>query len=192
MRRFSARSAALGGIVGPVGFVAAWAIAGVLAEDSSPVDDAISRLAAVDASTRVLMTAGFVAFGLGVPLYAWALRASGSGHAWVTATIAGLTTLGVAVTPLDWSEPVDTIHGLLAGTGYIALALTPILASRPLRDAGKARAATASVAIGIVAGACLALTAVSDANGLFQRVGLTLCDVWIVASTRYVRQVGGV
>ena len=34
----------------------------------------------------------------------------------------------------------------------------------------------------MVAAACLVATAVSDANGLFQRLGLTLVDAWLVVT----------
>ena len=59
------RVAALGGIVGPVGFVGAWiASAAITSMPYSSIDDAISRLAAVGADTRWLMTAGMVTFGV--------------------------------------------------------------------------------------------------------------------------------
>jgi hypothetical membrane protein len=162
----------VGGILGPTAFVTAWVLGSVLADDYSAVDDAISRLAAVGAETRWLMTAGFVAFGIGVPLFAPLLPRPAA----ISATVAGFATLGVAATPLDWSDAVDTLHGVFAATGYVALALTPILGASLLPGPWS----RVSVTIGVIAGACLALTAFSDANGLFQRIGLTLCDAWIV------------
>ena len=120
------RRAALGGIVGVAGFVAAWLWCGAVRPGYDPVDDAISQLAAVGAPDRRLMTAGFVAFGVGIPLYAQALRAALDGPAWITATLTGLATLGVAAAPLGRA---DTAHNLFAGFGYITLAATPLLAS---------------------------------------------------------------
>ena len=173
---------ALGGIVGPVGFVAAWAAGAVRSKDLSPVHDAISRLAAVGVETRPLMTAGFVAFGLGVPIYAAALRQVVPSPAWITATVTGLATLGVALAPLDHSSTVDSLHAAFAVLGYVTLAATPLLAYRPLMITGHRRLARWGAASGAVSGTALLLSLVGDWSGLFQRLGLTAGDVWVVAS----------
>lgn len=173
---------ALGGIVGPVGFVAAWAAGAVLSDDLSPVHDAISRLAAIGANTRPLMTAGFVAFGLGVPTYAAALRQVVPGPAWITATLTGLATIGVALAPLDYSSNVDSLHAAFAVLGYVTLAATPLLPYRPLMRAGHRRLARIGAVAGAVSGTSLLLSSIGDWGGLFQRVGLTAGDVWLVAS----------
>ncbi|MDQ1375247.1 MAG: hypothetical protein QOJ09_2585, partial [Actinomycetota bacterium] len=149
------RLAALGGVVGPVGFVAAWAVGGAAAHGYSPIDDAISRLAAVDASTRGLMTAGFVTFGVGVPLYGLALRDRITGPAWASAVATGLATLGVAALPLDRSPASDLAHGACASVGDATLAAVPLLAAGPLRRQGTRRAAAVTLAAGAVSGACL-------------------------------------
>jgi hypothetical protein len=47
------RLLALGGVIGPVAFVGSWALAGATTAGYSPLDSAISELAAVDAPTRV-------------------------------------------------------------------------------------------------------------------------------------------
>ncbi len=180
MRTLAAdRRLALGGVVGPIAFVAAWAIGGFVTDDYSPVEDAISELAAVGASTRLLMTAGFVAYGIGVGLFAVALRHALPGRAWLAAAVSALATLGVAATPLDHSAFVDDLHGVFAGTGYVALAALPLLA-RPYLSTPRARGA--SVVAGAVSGVCLALTLTGDAHGLFQRAGLGAGDIWIVAT----------
>jgi hypothetical membrane protein len=176
------RRASLGGVVGPTVFVAAWVTAGIATDGYSPVDDAISRLAAKGAPTQALMTVGFVAFGIGVPLYAIALRRVVPGCAWAAAAVSGLATLGVAFCPLDSSSVMDRLHGVFAGAGYAALAITPLFAAGPLRRAGHSRAAAASIVIGSVAGVCLAATVVGPAHGLFQRIGLTTVDAWLVAT----------
>ncbi len=167
------------GVVGPAGFVGAWVLGGTLADDYSPVQDAISRLAAVDAPTRGLMNAGFTCFGLAVPVFASALRREG-GTSWVAATGAGVFTLGVALVPLGASPGRDMLHGVLAGAGYVALALTPVLASSTLRAQGRNRAAKIALFIGAVAGVSLAATVLGPAHGLFQRLGLTTVDAWLV------------
>jgi len=173
---------AVGGIVGPVGFVAAWAAGAALSDHLSPVHDAISRLAAIGANTRPLMSAGFVAFGVGVPIYAAALRQVVPGPAWVTATVTGLATIGVALAPLDHSSAVDSLHAAFAVLGYVTLAATPLLAYRPLMRGGHRRLARLGAIAGVVSGTSLVLTSVGDWSGLFQRAGLTAGDVWIVAS----------
>ena len=83
------RLLALGGVIGPLTFIGCWAIAGAVTDGYSPIDDAISDLAAVDASTRVAMTVGFVVFGLGLIAFGFALRASLTGGAWLAAIATG-------------------------------------------------------------------------------------------------------
>jgi len=177
------RRAALGGVIGPASFIGAWAIgAAVTSAPYSSIDDAISRLAAVGSDTRWLMTAGFVAFGVSLPVYAWALRATVPGRAWMTAAATGLATLAVAATPLDRSDTVDRLHSIFAGIGYLTLAATPLLAAAPLRAMGHHRLARFGVAAGLTSGAALALTTSGLPTGLFQRFGLTVSDAWIIAT----------
>ncbi len=157
---------AWGGVAGPVAFVSAWLAGGALRPGYSPVEDAISELAAVGSSTRPLMTAGFVAFGVGVGVYAAALRTAVPGPAWITAAVTGLATLGVAGFPLDVSPTLDLVHGGFATLGYVTLAATPLLAARPLAASGHPRAAIASAAIGVASGLVLAATVLGPAHGL--------------------------
>jgi len=171
---------ALGGIAGPVGFVGAWALAGARRPGYSPVHEAISQLAAVGTPTRALMTAGFVAFGAGVPLYGWTLRPIG-GWAWVSATAAGGCTLAVAALPLGWST-TDVPHAVAAVAGYVSLAATPLLAARPLAARGRPGWARLSTATGALSTAALAISTFGPAHGLWQRLGLTIADAWIVAT----------
>ena len=177
------RRAALGGVVGPTAFIGGWITSAAITDRSySSIDEAISRLAAVGADTRVLMTAGFIGFGVALPVYGVALRRAVPGPAWAMATLAGVTTLGVAATPLDRSPTVDTLHALLAGIGYVALAATPLLAARPLLRGGHITLARFGLAVGSVSAVSLALASTSLPTGLFQRLGLTGTDAWIVAS----------
>lgn len=174
------RLLAVGGVVGPAAFVLAWSVAGVTRANYSFVEDAISRLAEAGASSAPLMTAGFVMFGVGVPLYAIALRAALPGPAWRFAAVSGLATLGVAALPLGGG--VDVAHGVAATVGYGALCLTPISAATALRTLGRRGAARASLATGVVAGASLAMTLTGRADGVWQRLGLTVGDAWIIAT----------
>jgi len=160
--------------------MAAWLACGRATAGYSARHDAISRLAALGAPTRVAMTAGFVVFGVGVMLYAWPLARAVSGWAWSSAGLCGLATLGVAAVPLG--SVSDGLHGALAGIGYAALAGTPLLASPDLMRRGRTAAARASVATGVVCAACLVATTLGPNHGLFQRLGLTVGDLWIIVS----------
>lgn len=177
------RTAALGGVIGPAGFIGAWAVgAAITSAPYSSIDDAISRLAAVGSDARWLMTAGFVTFGVSLPVYAWALRSTVPGRAWITATATGLATLAVAATPLDRSDTVDRLHAVFAGIGYLTLAATPLLAARPLLAMGHRRLARTGIAAGVTSALALAATTSGLPTGLFQRVGLTVSDAWIIAT----------
>lgn len=177
------RVGAVGLVAGPVAFVGAWVLAARGIAGYSYVRDAISRTAAVDAPDRGLMTAGFLTYSVGVGLGALALREALPGRAWVAAAVSAAGTAGVALAPLDVSDTVDTLHGVAATIGYAGLAATPLLAARPLADAGATRAAKASITMGVVIAAALAATVVaSDASGLAQRVGLTTGDAWLIAA----------
>jgi hypothetical membrane protein len=183
------RTALLGGVVGPAGFIGAWVVGS--ATTSAPyswVDDAISQLAAVGSDTRWLMTAGFVTFGVSLPAFGWALRSTLAGRAWITATATGLATLAVAATPLGRSELVDRLHGLFAVTGYATLAATPLLAAPALLAMGHRRLAVSGVAAGITSSIALALTASGLPAGLFQRLGLTVTDAWIITAALVMRR----
>ena len=177
----SNRARALGGVVGPAAFIAAWSILGARKSGYSPIDDHISRLAAQGVTERPVMTAGFLAFGIGVPVYALALRRALHGPAWMAAAATGVATLGVAAFPLD-GPAGDSAHAVAAGLGYATLAATPLLAARPLARAGLERWSRFSWAAGAASGACLIATTVGPATGFFQRAGLTVGDAWLVAS----------
>jgi len=170
---------ALAGIAGVGGFIGAWASAGAVRDGYSPVHDAISQLAAIDAPNRSLMTGGFVAFGVGIPIYAQALRRALPGPAWIAATLTGLSTLGVAASPLGRA---DTAHYLFAGAGYITLAATPLLASRTFRTEGSRTWATWSTRCGLGSAAVLTASLADPGHGITQRLGLGITDAWIVAS----------
>ena len=176
------RALAWGGAVGPLAFAGAWIIGSATTEQYSPIDDAISRLAAVEAPTRALMSAGFVMFGVGVPLFGLALRDALAGRAWMSAVATGLATLGVAAFPLDVSPTIDDVHAVWASAGYVTLALTPWLAAPSLATAGHRGAARWSRAVAVVSGLSLLATLAGPAHGLFQRAGVTVVDVWIVTA----------
>ena len=172
---------AVGGVVGPAAFVIAWAALGARKAGYNPIQDHISRLAAQGVPERAAMTAGFATFGVGLPIYAVALRDALGGKAWLAATATGVATLGVAAFPLD-GPAGDSAHAIAAGAGYATLAALPLLAAGPLARAGQRGWARFSWVTGAASGACLLGTMVGQATGLMQRLGLTIGDVWVVAS----------
>jgi hypothetical membrane protein len=190
------RLAAACGIAGPSAFVGAWMLGGTLLPDYDPLVDAISRLAAEGAATRPLMTTGFVAFGVLVPVWARALgRSLDSAGLRRTVTTAGLATLAVAALPLtaQGGTVQDALHAVAAGTGYVAMAATPLIAAPLLRRRGHGRAAAASVAVGLVSAAGLVGTLLAGEDGQvgsggLQRLGLTVVDAWHVVAALAVLQ----
>ena len=149
-------------------FVTAWAALGAGAGGYDPTRDAISRLAALGAPTRPAMTAGLLALAAGMGLYGVALRPR---PAWALPVANGVITLAVAALPLGGRN--DAAHGIAAALGYVTLAAVPaVVGRRPL-----------SIAIGLVSALCLILTVLADdRDGLFQRLGLTVAQAWVVVS----------
>lgn len=172
----STRLLALGGVVGPAAFVGAWSYLGATRPGYDPTRDAISRLAEEGAITRASMTAGFLVFGVGVPLFGFALRRRLGGHAGTAAVTTGLATIGVAAFPLGAGP--DTAHAVAATVGYASLAALPLLAAGRLH--GPVRAV--STATGAVSAASLLATTFVTHVGLFQRIGLTVVDAWILVA----------
>lgn len=182
------RVMAWGGVLGPVAFIGAWAMGGMITTRAySPVEDTISQLAAIGAPTRSLMTAGMIAFGVAVPVYALALRRALPGRAWIAAASTGIATLGVAAVPLDRSELVDDLHAAAAGAGYVTLAVVPLFARKALIAAGHGRLAMFGSAMAAVSAVALPTSLVVSQTGLFQRIGLTAGDLFLVASIPAVR-----
>jgi len=172
---------AVGGLVGPAAFVTAWSVLGATTAGYSPVHDAISRLATSGSSTRLGMSTGFAVFGAGMTLYAGALRSALPGPAWTMAAATGVATLGVAALPLGTSAG-EAPHQAVAGVGYATLAALPLVAGRSLAARGWRGWARYSTATGAVSAVCVLASAIGPASGLFQRAGLTVVDVWVVAS----------
>lgn len=160
-------------------FISTWLAAGAMTDGYSPIRDHISDLDAIDAPTRPLMNAAFIAFALGAGLAAGPLRRFvGTPSATAIGANAAIS-IGIMLAPLGVSENGDRLHQVVAGLGYLALAATapaaaPILArrSRPL--------AVASVGVGSVSLICLGLSLSGPQAGLWQRVGITTTDAWLM------------
>lgn len=184
------------GIVGPFSFVSAWIIGSVMAETYSVSDNAISQLASVSAPTRWLMTAGFVIYGIAMPIFATFIReALSPGAGWATA-LSGIATLAVAALPLDFSASMDAAHGAAAFIAYAGIVLAPLFGGREFLRCSHRWAGITSLILAAVSCVSLIASIVSSDNGLFQRIGLTLGDIWFLAialllSQQRVRQLGG-
>jgi hypothetical membrane protein len=178
----SERVVAVCGLLAPGAFVGAWAVCGALRRGYSPVQEAISQLAREGTPNRWGMTAGFVGFGVLLPVFATRLPgwlAAGPALR-VSATVAGLSTLWVAALPLqeEAGGRGDTWHAVAAGVGYLAMATSPALAVRPLLGSGRRTAALASAAVSATSAACLTLSVTTGPTGVFQRLGLGVVDAW--------------
>lgn len=176
------RRRAWAGIAGPTAFIAAWATFGSLQAGYSPAHDPISRLAAIDAPTRPVMTAGLVVFAASMCAYASVLRTRFSRGAARAAMLTAAATAGIAALPLG-GRGGDLPHGLAAGIAYAAFAAVPLLAGRAQLARGHRHAAATSMATGMAVAATLAASlALPDGTGLAQRVGLTIGDLWIMST----------
>lgn len=187
--RIPRRAAAACGIAGPVAFVSGWALNGLRIDGYDPLNDAISQLAREGAPTRTSMTLAFLAFGVLVPLWAGTVAKEMDAPALRPVVVtAGLATLAVAAIPLsrDPGGTQDLLHGVAAGIGYVAMALTPLVAAVALRRTGHRVAALASLGIGTVSVVSLVATLFVDGSGGFQRLGLTVVDAWHVAAAVWV------
>ena len=172
------RLGAVCGVVAPVVFVGGWAVLGARTPGYDPLEDAISRLAREGAATRPAMTACFVVFGLLMPVWAGTLsRRLAVPALRPVVVLAGVATLAVAALPLtrEGGQGQDAAHAAAALTGYVAMALTPLVAARGLR--GRSRRACQVVAA--VSALALAGSVVTGSGGL-QRLGLTVVDAWHV------------
>lgn len=169
--------ARFGGIAGPVSFIAAWALLGSRVKGYSPVVEPISRLAAVDSSTRWEMTGGMIALAAGLGSFAPGL-APGHPHAFRSAQVASAATLGIALTPLN-SSFGGAPHAVAAGVAYASLAAIPALVALDRFRRGDRRAVNDALAAGATAIA-LGLSVVgSSRTGAWQRLGLTVGHLWI-------------
>ncbi|MGZ5327189.1 MAG: DUF998 domain-containing protein [Actinomycetota bacterium] len=192
----AARMRAACGLVGPAAFTAAWALATARQPGYSIANEHISGLAAPDANVPGVMTAGFVALGLGTIVFASQLdrRLGGPGRSGVGPLLLGLS--GVATTaagvlrrdrmsnypmpgdplePQSWRNDGHDLASVIghasAGVGMLALA------ARFTREPGW-RGLAAPVAATVVTStglmAAFARDVTRPGNGIVQRVGITV------------------
>ena len=166
------------GVVAPSVFMAGWLVLGARTPGYDPFEQAISELAREDAATRVPMTAAFVVFGVLICVWARPLARELAVPALrPVVTVAGLATLAVAALPLtrEGGSAQDAAHAAAALTGYVAMAVTPLVAARGLRGWRR----ELSLLVGGVSAYALAWSVVTG-SGAHQRLGLTVVDLWHV------------
>ena len=129
------------------------------------------------------MTTGFVVFGLGEAAYALALRVAVDGPAWIAAAGTAACTLAIALLPLDRSAAIDDAHGVFALFGYASLVAVPLLAAPAWRRSAARHPPGRRGSSGCARRRCWRRTSIGPVHGLFQRAGLAVTDVWIVASS---------
>jgi hypothetical protein len=123
------------------------------------------------------MSAAFVVFGVGVVLFGltvasiWRRPLLG-----LDVSVSGLATLGVALFPLSAAGggAEDTRHATCATVGYLTLALAPVLGRRAV---GLPRL---SLPFALLSAIFLALSTVGSLTGLWQRLGLSFGDAWLL------------
>lgn len=200
-RPLAVRVIAMLGVAGIVGYIAAWAVAGIVTPGYDPLRQAISETFAIGAPLvpATLVRVSLVVSGAALVAFGWALDHGlpGRGRAApVSCVVSGVLTMLVVAVPCTAGCPgvgtslTDTLHAVVAGGGYLALLLTPLLAAVRVRDHAP-RLARWSVALGGTAlvGFLVRNLGVEVLPGLQQRVFNTLGDAWyLVAALVLVRR----
>ena len=88
--------------------------------------------------------------------------------------------LGVLLTPEGISSDIDFLHGGFASLVYLSLAVVAPLAALTFRRRGLSHWAIVSFAVGLGTTAFLIASNRAATSGLFQRLGLTTTDIWLM------------
>lgn len=198
-------SVAVLGVAGVVVYIASWVISGLVWQAHDPMTQAISELFAFGAptATRVALSVGLVASGLGLVGFGWALHVGLPGKGRLgpaLAVLSGVMTVAVTAFPCSPGCPgagtsvTDTMHAVTAGTGYVALFLAPVALGwrvrRHLPGLALAGWAMGGGALLLFLARSAGITSVG--NGLQQRTFNTLADLWyVVAAVVIVHRAGG-
>lgn len=174
----NSRLLAIGGITGPAVFIGSWAALGAILDNYSPIADAISELARVGRSTRPAMSAAFVGYGISMAAFAVPIKKRFGNKTAAATLVNAAATVGVAAASLG-SPTSDAVHTVFAATAYVSLAAMPLLSAAQQTEIFKRLSVItgAAIALALIA----SVTAPDDIHGLFQRLGLTIGDVWIVS-----------
>ena len=164
-------------VAGVALLTAAWLVGGLVTDGFDVRSQSISQLQRDGAATAALMTPAFVAFSVGALAFAPLLPPAPR----TALVVAAVATLGAAAAPLGEVRGgrQDAVHLAFGATGYVALALLPLLAAA--HRTGRARAA--ALAAGVVTSACLLGTVPADAvSGLLQRAGFLAAHAWLAGA----------
>lgn len=180
------------GVLGVVGYVATWFVLGQVRVGYDPLQQAISELFERGAPTghRVALSVALVTTGVLLVPFAAMLHRRLPGRAVLGPVLlgwSGLTTALVVLWPCTSGCPgfgttvTDTMHVLVAGSGYVGLVTAPIAFALRLWPHDR-RLAAASAALGTIAfgGFVVRNLGVDAYGGLQQRVFNTVADLWIV------------
>ena len=211
MRRWF-RLRALGGIVGPAAFTAAWAVSTARQDGYSIKDEHISGLAAPDARDPAVMIAGFLVLGAGTIAAGSAIEDALGG--WERAgwgprliQVSGMAGLLAGVLRRDRMllRPPDGVegqswrndgHDVAAGVVYLCLVAAPIaLAARFRDDPVWGHLITPAVVASAMTLAALAVFAsqrLEQWNGIVQRAMVTLPGAGLAALSGVVLARGSV
>ncbi len=194
---------ALAGIIGPAVFTAAWAVSGPRQRDRGyrVPHEHISGLAAPDARSPHLMTAGFHGLGLGLLAFGPELRRRLAPRAGPGPWLLGLAGMAALVAGTFRRDTIllsppdrppghrqswrNDVHDAAAGVGYAAGMLGPLALAWRFRDdprwSGFAPWCLVPVACGAVIGPVFAADVDRKGNGILQRVMVTAPQALTVA-----------
>jgi hypothetical membrane protein len=187
-----ARQLALAGFIGPVVFALAALIGATQVRGYSHVYNFVSELAAVGSDARVLMTIGFLVFGVCIVAFAWSLRVlrPAATALVVVVALSGAGTLMAGTFSCDRDCPTkgetsthQDLHNVSSVVTFSAWIVAPLVAARQLRGSRFARLSLVLGLIELVGG--LVLGSFSDHQpddpvGLLQRIVLVAMGVWFV------------
>ena len=115
-------------VLAPVLFIGGWTVAAALQPPGfDPSRDTISALAAVDATSRWVMTLGIAGTGVCHLVTALGLRAAARPGR-VLLGLGGAATLLVAAFPLPASDGNSAAHGISAFLAFLMLSVWPLVA----------------------------------------------------------------
>ena len=181
-------------------FAAAAIIGGLLEDGYSPVHDFISELAATGSGVRVLMTIGFITFGVSILVFAVALRQLRPAAAVLALVVAlsGVGTLMAGTFSCDKGCPAkgemtthQQLHNVSSIVTFSAWIIAPFVAAWQLRGSRFARVSLALGAVALAVGLLLGSNADAgpdDPVGLSQRIVLLAVGAWFVLLTLELRR----
>lgn len=184
---------AIAGAGGVVLYIGSWLVAGMLWEGYDPARQAISELFATDAPIVPARLLEVVLFLTGALLiaFAWMLHRVFPGDALAgpaAVAISGIGTLLVPFVPCSpgcpgaGTTPADSWHTIVAGGGYVALAVAPLLFAHRLRarDPVVARISLVFGVAAVVGFGAYVLGLGGDLGGAIQRAFNTTADLWLL------------